>query len=109
MRKTIPPLPTSGEGVMLVPACLWTLLLAGMLATCVLVGAWSEPAKAAFPGTNSRIAFEGSRVFENTTEAPEIITVKPDGTGMKQLTQASRSSDPDFSPDGTKIPTKTST
>ena len=108
MRKTIPPLPTSGGGAMLVPACLWALLLAGMLATCVLVGAWSEPAKAAFPGTNGRIAFEGYRVFEvspggQTTEAPEIITVRPDGTGMKQLTQASGSSDPDFSPDGTKI------
>jgi TolB protein len=93
---------------MLVPACLWALLLAGMLATCVLIGAWSEPAKAAFPGTNGRIAFEGSRVFEvspegHTTEAPEIITVRPDGTGMKQLTHASGSSDPDFSPDGTKI------
>jgi Tol biopolymer transport system component len=107
MRKTIPPLPTSG-GAMLLPACLWVLLLAGMLATCVLVGAWSEPAKAAFPGTNSRIAFEGYRVFDvspegNTTEAPEVITVSPDGTRMKQLTHASRSSDPDFSPDGTKI------
>jgi hypothetical protein len=43
MRKTIPPLPTSGGGGMLVPACLWALLLAGMLATCVLVGCWSEP------------------------------------------------------------------
>ena len=108
MRKTMPLLPTSGGGLMLVPACLWALLLAGMLATCVLVGAWSEPAKAAFPGTNSRIAFEGYRVFEvspegNTSEAPEIITVRPDGTGMKQLTHASGSSDPDFSPDGTKI------
>jgi Tol biopolymer transport system component len=107
MRKTIPPRPTSG-GAMLLPACLWVLLLAGMLATCALVGAWSEPAKAAFPGTNSRIAFEGYRVFDvspegNTTEAPELITVSPDGTRMKQLTHASRSSDPDFSPDGTKI------
>jgi Tol biopolymer transport system component len=108
MRKTIPLLPTSGGGGRLVPACLWALLLAGMLATCVLVGAWSEPAKAAFPGTNGRIAFEGSRVFDvspegNTSEALEIITVSPDGTGMKQLTHASGSGDPDFSPDGTKI------
>jgi Tol biopolymer transport system component len=108
MRKTIPLLPTSGGGLLLVPACLWTLLLAGMLATCVLVGAWSEPAKAAFPGTNGRIAFEGYRVFEvspegNTSEAPEIITVRSDGTLIKQLTHASGSSDPDFSPDGTKI------
>ena len=64
--------------------------------------------KGRLPGTNGRIAFEGSRVFEvspegNTTEAPEIITVSPDRTGMKQLTHASGSSDPDFSPDGTKI------
>jgi len=103
MRKTISLLPTPEGGGVLVPACLWALLLAGMLSTYVLVGAWSEPAKAAFPGTNGRIAFEGYRVFENTTEAPEVITVSPDGTGMKQLTHASRSSDPNFSPDGTKI------
>src|SRR5215208_2016379 len=83
-----------------------TLVAGGMLVLMLLVGV--EPARAAFPGTNGRIAFEGYRVFEvspegNTTEAPEVITVSPDGTGMKQLTHASGSSDPDFSPDGTKI------
>src|SRR5215208_7719964 len=83
-----------------------TLVAGGMLVLMLLVGV--EPARAAFPGTNGRIAFEGYRVFEvspegNTTEAPEVITVSPDGTGMKQLTQASGSGDPDFSPDGTKI------
>ena len=35
------------------PAYLLALLLAGVLATCALVGAWSEPAKAAFPSSAS--------------------------------------------------------
>jgi hypothetical protein len=35
------------------PAYLLALLLAGVLATCALVGAWSEPAKAAFPSPAS--------------------------------------------------------
>jgi TolB protein len=87
------------------------LLIAGalLLATCLLaLMEMQKPADAAFPGENGRIAFAGSRVFDvspegHTTEALEIITVSPDGTGMMQLTRASGSADPDFSPDGTKI------
>jgi hypothetical protein len=48
MSKTVPIVPTSGGGGMPMPAYLLALLLAGVLATCALVGAWSEPAKAAF-------------------------------------------------------------
>ncbi len=87
------------------------LVMAGalLLATCVLALTGMErPADAAFPGENGRIVFAGSRVFDvspegHTTEALEIITVSPDGTGTMQLTHASGSADPEFSPDGTKI------
>jgi probable HAF family extracellular repeat protein len=48
MRRAIP-LVSSRGAVMLVPAYLWAVLGAIMLATCVLVGGWSEPAKAAPP------------------------------------------------------------
>jgi hypothetical protein len=53
MSKTVPIVPTSGGGGMPMPAYLLALLLAGVLATCALVGAWSEPAKAAFPSSAS--------------------------------------------------------
>jgi probable HAF family extracellular repeat protein len=46
MKRAIP-LVTSRGAVMVVPAYLWAVLGAIMLATCVLVGGWSEPAKAA--------------------------------------------------------------
>jgi TolB protein len=80
-----------------------------LLAACVLALVGTQgPADAAFPGENGRIAFAGSRVFHvspegHTTEALEVITVSPDGTGTKQLTRASNSADPEFSPDGAKI------
>lgn len=87
------------------------LVIAGalLLAACVLALMGTQKlANAAFPGENGRIAFEGYRVFDvspegHSMEALEVITVSPDGTGPKQLTRASNSGDPDFSPDGTKI------
>jgi len=91
-----------------------------MLATCVLVGAWSEPAKAAFPGTNGRRAFEGSRVFDVSPDgtkiaysgSPSIVDIHEDiyvmarsGKGKKALTDTDDRSEwsPAWSPDGTKI------
>jgi probable HAF family extracellular repeat protein len=49
MRRAIPLVTSTGGALMLVPAYLWAVLGAIMLATCVLVGGWSEPAKAAPP------------------------------------------------------------
>ena len=91
-----------------------------MLATCVLVGAWSEPAKAAFPGTNGRRAFEGSRVFDVSPDgtkiayygSPSIVDIYEDiyvmarsGKGKKALTDTDDRNEwgPAWSPDGTKI------
>jgi TolB protein len=65
-------------------------------------------AEATFPGTNARIAFDSERTtgtgVDNPTGDSEIFTIKPDGTGLKQLTHNTvDDSSPVFSPDGTKI------
>jgi WD40-like Beta Propeller Repeat len=62
-----------------------------------------KPAEAAFPGQNTKIAFQGYRDDGMGNSTSEIITVFPDGTGARQLTSASGSGDPTFSADGTKI------
>ena len=81
-----------------VPACLRALLLAGMLATCVLVGVWSEPAKGAFPGTNGKLVVAGR---DTVSDDNEIFTMNPNGTGVVQLTNnKTYDDDPAWSPDG---------
>jgi Tol biopolymer transport system component len=100
MRKSVPLVPTSGGGSLL-PAYLWALLVATVVATCVLLVGRSEPAKAAFPGENGRIAFVGR--VEGISD--QIFAIKPDGTGEKQLTTSPRSYNitPSYSSDGSKI------
>ena len=81
------------------------LLATATLATVVMVGTSSMPAKAAFPGENGKIAFVRD-ILDNTPEAEnwEIYTMNPDATNQKNLT-ASDDLDfyPAYSPDGTKI------
>jgi TolB protein len=81
------------------------VVIAAALAMACLVAllAVSQRAEATFPGKNGRIAFEGDRDTGTGGSAAEIITVSPDGTGMKQLTSASGSGNPTFSPNGEKI------
>src|SRR5215207_4740550 len=81
------------------------VVIAAALAMACLVAllALSQKAEATFPGKNGRIAFEGERDTGTGGSAAEIITVSPDGTGMKQLTSASGSGNPTFSPNGEKI------
>ena len=81
------------------------VVIAAALAMACLVAllAVSQKAEATFPGKNGRIAFEGDRDTGTGGSAAEIITVSPDGTGMKQLTSASGSGNPTFSPNGEKI------
>lgn len=59
-----------------------------------------QPAHAAFPGSNGKIAFSTDQ-----SNDPQVFTVNPDGTGEKQLTQHAQghASGPDWSPDGTTI------
>src|SRR5919107_3015707 len=82
-----------------------SVVIAAALAMACLVAllAVSQKAEATFPGKNGRIAFEGDRDTGTGGSAAEIITVSPDGTGMKQLTSASGSGNPTFSPNGEKI------
>src|SRR5918993_4907420 len=81
------------------------VVIAAALAMACLVAllAVSQKAEATFPGKNGRIAFEGDRDTGTGGSAAEIITVSPDGTGMKQITSASGSGNPTFSPNGEKI------
>src|SRR3712207_681268 len=73
------------------------------VACLVALLAVSQKSDAAFPGKNGRIVFEGYRDTGTGDSFVEIISVSPDGTGMKQRTSASGSSNPTFSPDGEKI------
>src|SRR5215813_7925702 len=73
--------------------------VAGM-AVVGLVGA-GGPAQAAFPGTNGRIVFDTA-----FSHRPQIFTIRPDGTGLRQLTRVAKghaASSPEVSPDGTRI------
>src|SRR5215207_11256659 len=82
------------------------VMIAAALAMACLVAllALSQKSEAAFPGKNGRIAFDGFRDTGGTGNFfTEVITVSPDGTGMKQLTSASGSGNPTFSPNGEKI------
>jgi Tol biopolymer transport system component len=82
----------------LVVACAAALLIASM-----------QPAKAAFPGANGKIAFHAWR---GTAEGPDgggtldadIFSMNPDGSGQRRLTDTSWFNyDPAWSADGTKI------
>src|SRR5215207_735348 len=75
---------------------------AAVLAACGVVAllAVEEPAQAAFPGENGRIAY----VFHLENGHNEIYTMNPNGTDRKQLTDNSvYDTSPAYSPSGTKI------
>jgi hypothetical protein len=77
------------------------LIVAAVLMACaVVVLALSEKAEATFPGKNGRIAYAGW----NRGKDFEIYTIKPDGSGKRQLTHNNTDDeDPAYSPDGKKI------
>jgi Tol biopolymer transport system component len=78
---------------------MFAVAVAGM-AVVGLVGI-GGPAQAAFPGANGRIVFDTA-----FSHRPQIFTIRPDGTGLRQLTHVAKghaASSPEFSPDGTKI------
>src|SRR5215475_10231835 len=70
------------------------------LAVVGLVGV-GGPARAAFPGMNGRIVFDTA-----FSHRPQIFTIRPDGTGLRQLTHVPKghaAGSPEFSPDGTRV------
>jgi Tol biopolymer transport system component len=87
---------------------LLSLALGAALAATVALAGTAREAEATFPGTNARIAFDSTRTsgtgVDNPTGDYEIFTIKPDGTGLKQITHNTTGDvAPAFSPDGTKI------
>ena len=99
----------TGTGTTTRSVLLLALALGAILAALVaLLAGTAREAQATFPGTNARIAFASERTtgtgVNNPTGDSEIFTIKPDGTGLKQLTfNTVGDSSPIFSPDGTKI------
>jgi Tol biopolymer transport system component len=70
------------------------------LAVAGLVGI-GGPAQAAFPGANGRIVFDTA-----FGHRPQIFTIRPDGTGLRQLTHVARghaAGSPEVSPDGRRV------
>lgn len=74
------------------------LVAAAVVAVAILMAtlvAVSEPAQAAFPGKNGRLAFVNDG---------EIYTIRPNGTGLKKLTSSPLiDAQPAWSPNGRKI------
>ncbi|MDP9331616.1 MAG: hypothetical protein M3P11_13405 [Actinomycetota bacterium] len=78
----------------LVPLLAAATLLAGLLVN-------ATPAQATAPGTNGRIAFR--QYFNEAHTYGAIFTIKPDGTGLRQVTHPRKGilhDKPDWSPNG---------
>lgn len=74
--------------------------LAAMMALCVIVLVAGQPAEAAFPGNDGRIAFKSNR----DAGAGEIYTIAPTGGTATRITFPNGGNgDPVFSPDGSRI------
>src|SRR5579864_3851035 len=72
-----------------------------LVLTSLWIPAASVPAHAAFPGTNGKIVFMSNR----NGGSYEIFSMDSDGTNQTNLTNNTtvNDSDPEWSPDGTKI------
>jgi Tol biopolymer transport system component len=77
---------------------LTSVVLALLLACVVSLLGVENVAEAAFPGTNGKIAFQSNR----DTSSGEIYTITPGGTATR-ITFSNGSSDPAYSPDGSRI------
>ncbi|CAN5258138.1 hypothetical protein BH18ACT10_BH18ACT10_00320 [soil metagenome] len=84
---------------------LFSMLAAGLLAVALVVVLQPEQARASFPGKNGKILFASTRITEDNPEGDaEIFSMKPDGSGLTQLTSnAVQDRGPTGSPDGEKI------
>jgi hypothetical protein len=75
-----------------------TMIVAAVLLACaaLLLGAWAEEARGAFPGKNGRIIFHAHR--DNQTG---LFALWPDGTDERQIVAEGVYAN--YSPDGKKI------
>jgi Tol biopolymer transport system component len=79
-----------------------SVALAVLVACSVAAVAKLEPAKAAFPDKNGKIAF--STITLDGSEAEQIYSMNPDGSGVTKLTGLpGENTDPDWLADGQKI------
>lgn len=82
------------EGKTILGFLLATVMAAGLLAI-------AEPAQAAFPGKNGKIAFVS---YRDRASDGDIYAMNPDGTGLSRLTNSpAYENDPAWSPDGARI------
>jgi Tol biopolymer transport system component len=93
-------IPTSRVGRAFLALLLMAAMAAGVLAPVAI-----HPAEAAFPGANGVIAFSSTRTsgpgVNNPSGDHEIFLMKPDGSGLDQLTDnTTQDSDPAWSADG---------
>jgi TolB protein len=85
-----------------VHASLATILAAALAASLTMLAFVTEPAGAAFPGSNGRIFFETARDDGRTN----IYSINPNGTGARSLPRSSAAiadTNPAVSPDGSKV------
>ena len=77
------------------------LAAAGIMAAVgLLMVVYAQPAEAAFPGRNGKIAFSSNRDGGNY----EIYTMNANGTGLDRLTNDPKGdTEPAWSPDGSRI------
>lgn len=70
------------------------------ISALVLVATGSmAPAHAAFPGDNGVIGYQA----QNSAGQYQVFTVRPDGTGTRQITTGGQSFAPAFAPGGTRL------
>jgi TolB protein len=81
------------------PPAMLTLCVAAAAAVGLtfLALAAPQPAEAAYPGKNGKIAFLSNRSGSN------IFTISPNGGAVTKITSSNGVSDPAYSPNGTKI------
>ena len=77
----------------------WVVLFVAILLAGILAVTGARPAEAAFPGGNGKIAFNSNR----DVGAGGIYTITPGGTADWITEESTTSSDPAYSPDGSRI------